>query len=95
MYSLRVKPLPNIEKAMDDLISKPFIILKDEGLARRMGYHLGALRKEKILTIANDRLSKETIMVLRKNNFYQPGSVTKVKGKRLIYEFDNLFPPIF
>jgi len=94
MYKFKLKPsLPNIEKLMDELIDSPFVIIKDEKLARRLGIYAKPLRDEKILHISPDKKLNETVAFLKCNNFRRPNSVSKKKGKRIEYTFDSLLAP--
>lgn len=90
MYKIRIKPL-DIENVMDSLIKNPFFRTKDNVLARRAGIHLKPLRQDKKLIIANDRRTGESVLVLNKSPLATPESVTKIRGKRVSYEFSDFY----
>ena len=90
MYQIKIKPI-EIENLMDDLIIKPFVTTDDNILARKVGVHLKELRKSKKLIIANDRKTGETFLSLRKSPLALPAGVTKIKGKRVTYQFSDFW----
>lgn len=94
MYTFKMKPsLPDIEKMMDDLINKPLIKIDDKNNAKKLGKYAKPLRERKVLTIAQDKRLNETIAYLKCNNVIRPGSVTKKKGRKIEYIFDDLLIP--
>ena len=90
MYKIKIKPI-EIENIMDTLIKNPYFTTKDNVLARKAGIHLKKMRQDKKLIIANDRKTGETFLSLRKSPLALPEKVTKVKGKRVEYQFDDFW----
>jgi len=74
---------------MDTLIESPYFTTNNNDLARKIGMNLKTLRRKKKLTIAKDRKTGETFVALKKNPLALPNGVTKIKGKRAVYEFDD------
>lgn len=90
MYKIKIKSL-NIRNIMDSLIENPFFTTKDNVLARCAGRELSPLRKDRKLIIANDRKTGETVLALRKSPLALPNKVTRVKGRRVEYQFDDFY----
>lgn len=90
MYKIKIKPI-EIENIMDSLIKNPYFTTKDNLLSRKAGMNLRQLRVENKLIIANDKKTGESVLALRKSPLALPGGVTKIKGRRTVYEFDDFW----
>ena len=93
----RSKKSLDIEEVFDRLITQPFCVI-DGKTASRLGKYAKDLRKkdQKILHISTDPILNENIAILKVNNYVKPGSVSKKTGKkRIVYEFQDLFFPLF
>jgi hypothetical protein len=88
------KRAKEIEILFDELISSPYITLKDSKTASKLGKYCKELRKDdrKILHISSDCILGENIAFLKVNNYVKPGVVTKKRNRKfIIYEFQDLF----
>ena len=89
MYQVKIRPSRvDLENVMDQLIEKPYIILKDDNLVHKIGMNFKDLRHLKFLIIANDMKTHTTVLLLKRNNHTNPGSVVKIKSRRIVYQFD-------
>jgi len=93
MYKFSIKQ-PEIQNTLESLIEKP-IITNDSILIRRLGHYLKQLRDDGHLIIANDRLTGESIICLKKSEkatqHWEKKHCPHAKGRRVVYEFDDLF----
>ncbi len=91
VYKFSIKKnLPNIERLMDNLISEPYVLIKDNKQARNLGRYARPLRKKKILLISGDIKLKESVAVLKINNYTKKGSVKKkVDRNKINYLFED------
>lgn len=90
MYRIKIPGcFPEIEKTLDDLIKKPFVVIDDEKLARRLGIHTRPLRKKGILGIYSDSKNHETIAVLKIKDVEKRNMRGYAKG----VEYDFNFTP--
>ena len=93
----RSKKSLEIEQIFDRLIMQPFCLI-DGRQASKLGKYAKDLRKKDqyILHISTDHILNENIAILKVNNYVRPGSVKKrTKKKKIVYEFKDLFAPIF
>jgi len=88
-YTLKIKKL-EIENIMDTLLKNSYYTTKDNVLVRKIGINLKQLRTDKLLVIANDKRTGESVLILKKLPSFNPDSVTKIKGRRTTYNIDDL-----
>ena len=95
MYTFKMKTKYNdVEDMLDRMMSKPLILIKEPGKARKLGQIAKPLRDARILHISPDDKLGESVAFLKVNNVIKPKSVKKKKGKRIEYKFDNMLIPI-
>jgi len=95
LKSSRHKPVPKeIENMLDVLISEPYVILTDPNLSWKLGHYAKDLRDRKLLHVSSDLKLKESIAILKVNNYYRPNIVKKRRnGKTIEYIFEDTLIP--
>lgn len=82
MFTLPIKQkYIKLENLMDNLMIDPVVVVKNTKINTKTVQLLGIfgqeLRRKKMLNVSYDPKLKETTLILKCNNFYNPGAVTK------------------
>jgi len=100
MFTLPIKPKYIVlEDLVDHLIVEPVVVVKNTKNNTKAVQLLGIfgreLRRKKMLNMSYDPKLKETSLILKCNNYYNPGSVIKKKNGHgsINYMFNDISIP--